>query len=215
MKSILALVLALLCLVALPLSLTSCSDENVPDGYKASDEPTNYVCMSISYTDKNNKSQTGYVVVELDPEAAPITVANFKSLVASGFYDGLTFHRIVKGFMIQGGDPDGNGSGGSAEAIKGEFSANGWSNPISHKRGVISMARTSDPNSASSQFFIMHEDNPDDLDGLYAAFGHVVYGMETVDGIANTKVSYNSSGEVSKPVYTVKINSMIFVTPKK
>lgn len=222
-QSILALLLAVLCLVALPFSLASCSDdqetpdgETLPDGYELSKEVTDYVCMSISYTDKNNKSQTGLVIVKLEPDAAPITVANFKNLVASKFYDGLTFHRVVKGFMIQGGDPKGNGEGGSTTPIKGEFAANGWSNPISHKRGVISMARRGDSyDSASSQFFIMHEDRSEDLDGLYAAFGNVVYGMDTVDGIANIKVAYNSSYEPSKPVYTVKINSMCFVKPEK
>lgn len=220
MKSILALTLALLCLIALPFSLASCSDKGktpdgaeLPDGYTTSKEITDYVCMSISYTDKNSKSQTGLVIVKLEPDVAPITVANFKNLVASKFYDGLTFHRVYKGFMIQGGDPDGDGSGGSTP-IQGEFASNGWNNTISHKRGVISMARTGDPNSASSQFFIMHEDYTG-LDGDYAAFGSVVYGMETVDGVANTKVTYNSSGEMTKPVYTVKINSMCFVTPEK
>ena len=220
MKSLLALTLAVLCLIALPVSLSSCSNDKTPDGkelpkgYKISDNPTDYVCMSISYTDKNNKSQTGLVIVKLESDAAPITVANFKNLVASKFYDGLTFHRVYKGFMIQGGDPDGDGSGGSATPIKGEFSSNGWDNPISHKRGVISMARRGDSyDSASSQFFIVHEDSTF-LDGDYAAFGNVVYGMETVDGIASIKVSYNSSGEPTKPVYTVKINSMCFVTPQ-
>lgn len=221
MKSLLALTLAVLCLIALPFSLSSCANRKTPDGkelpsgYKTSDSPTDYVCMSISYTDKNNKSQTGLVIVKLESDAAPITVANFKNLVASKFYDGLTFHRVYKGFMIQGGDPDGDGSGGSATPIKGEFSSNGWDNPISHKRGVISMARTT-PDSASSQFFIVHEDSTF-LDGDYAAFGNVVYGMETVDGIASIKVSavsVNGKPEWSKPVYTVKINSMCFVKPQ-
>lgn len=220
MKSLLALTLAVLCLIALPFSLSSCANRKTPDGkelpngYKTSDGPTDYVCMSISYTDKNNKPQTGLVIVKLESDAAPITVANFKNLVASKFYDGLTFHRVYKGFMIQGGDPDGDGSGGSATPIKGEFSSNGWDNPISHKRGVISMARRGDSyDSASSQFFIVHEDSTF-LDGDYAAFGNVVYGMETVDSIASIKVFYNSDGEPSKPAYTVKINSMCFVTPQ-
>lgn len=122
--------------------------------------------------------------LELDPVSAPITCANFEKLVSEGFYDGLTFHRIIRGFMIQGGDPLGNGTGGSKEHIVGEFRSNGHKNPISHKRGVISMARAMNPNSASSQFFIMHADAPH-LDGNYAAFGHVVEGMETVDEIAS------------------------------
>ncbi|MCR5448517.1 MAG: peptidylprolyl isomerase [Solobacterium sp.] len=122
--------------------------------------------------------------LELDPVSAPVTCANFEKLVSEGFYDGLTFHRIIRGFMIQGGDPLGNGTGGSKEHIVGEFRSNGHKNPISHKRGVISMARAMNPNSASSQFFIMHADAPH-LDGNYAAFGHVVEGLETVDEIAS------------------------------
>lgn len=125
----------------------------------------------------------GVITVELDSSAAPITVANFEKLVKSGFYDGLGFHRVISGFMIQGGDPLGNGTGGADEEIKGEFAQNGHKNPISHKRGVISMARSQNPDSASSQFFIMHADG-DFLDGQYAAFGHVVDGMEVVDAIA-------------------------------
>ncbi len=119
----------------------------------------------------------------LDRAAAPLTVANFEKLVQRGFYDGLTFHRIIPGFMIQGGDPLGNGMGGAEEQIKGEFAQNGVPNPLRHTRGVISMARAYDKDSASSQFFIMHADAPH-LDGAYAAFGHVVEGMETVDEIA-------------------------------
>lgn len=129
------------------------------------------------------------IKIELYPEIAPETVANFEKLVKSGFYDGLTFHRVIKGFMIQGGCPDGTGAGGPGWSIKGEFASNGFRNDLKHKRGVISMARTSDPNSAGSQFFIMHEDAPH-LDGEYAAFGKVVEGMEAVDRIASTKVSF-------------------------
>ena len=129
------------------------------------------------------------IKVELDESAAPITVENFKNLVRSGFYDGLTFHRIIPGFMIQGGDPKGNGTGGSGKHIKGEFAKNGVNNPIRHKRGVISMARAQDPDSASSQFFIMHADAPH-LDGDYAAFGHVVEGMDAVDEIAAVRTGF-------------------------
>lgn len=129
------------------------------------------------------------IKIELYPEIAPETVANFEKLVKSGFYDGLTFHRVIKGFMIQGGCPDGTGAGGPGWSIKGEFASNGFKNDLKHERGVISMARTSDPNSAGSQFFIMHEDAPH-LDGEYAAFGKVVEGMEAVDRIASTKVSF-------------------------
>lgn len=132
------------------------------------------------------------IKIELDPTAAPITVANFEKLVKEGFYDGLTFHRIIPGFMIQGGDPAGNGTGGSKENIKGEFASNGINNPLKHTRGVISMARAMDPDSASSQFFIMHADAPH-LDGNYAAFGKVVEGMDVVDQIAHEKTDFRDN----------------------
>ena len=125
------------------------------------------------------------IKVELDPASAPISCENFEKLVREGFYNGLTFHRIIKGFMIQGGCPQGTGTGGPGYTIKGEFSANGVDNPIRHVRGVISMARSADPDSAGSQFFIVHEDAPH-LDGQYAAFGRVVEGMDVVDEIAAT-----------------------------
>ena len=132
----------------------------------------------------------GVIDLELDAQAAPITVENFLKLVGDGFYDGLTFHRIIPGFMIQGGCPDGTGMGGPGWHIKGEFARNGVANPIRHTRGVISMARAMDPNSAGSQFFIMHDDAPH-LDGGYAAFGHVVAGMDVVDRIADVATDYN------------------------
>ncbi len=132
----------------------------------------------------------GIIKLELYPEHAPITVANFEKLVKEGFYDGLIFHRVIKGFMIQGGDPEGTGMGGASEKIKGEFARNGVNNPIKHTRGVISMARSMMPNSASSQFFIMHKDAPH-LDGSYAAFGRVVEGIEVVDAIAECKTGFN------------------------
>lgn len=131
----------------------------------------------------------GKIELELYPDIAPETVKNFEELVKDGFYDGLTFHRIIPGFMIQGGDPLGNGMGGSENNIKGEFRANGFNNPLKHERGVISMARANDPNSASSQFFIMHADAPH-LDGSYAAFGKVVSGIEVVDEIASIPTDY-------------------------
>ena len=136
------------------------------------------------------------IELELYPEYAPKTVANFESLVKAGFYDGLTFHRVIKGFMIQGGDPLGNGMGGADEEIYGEFKANGHDNPIRHVRGVISMARAFNPNSASSQFFIMHADAPH-LDGQYAAFGKVVSGMETVDEIASIPTDYSDRPKIA------------------
>ena len=146
----------------------------------------------------------GTITAELDADAAPITVTNFINLVNKGFYNGLTFHRIIDGFMIQGGCPLGNGTGNSGENIKGEFRQNGIENPITHERGVLSMARSSAPDSASCQFFIMHEAAPH-LDGAYAAFGRVLTGMEVVDAIcANTPVTDNN-GTVEKahqPVIT-------------
>ena len=138
----------------------------------------------------------GKIELELYPEFAPETVKNFESLVSQGFYDGLTFHRVIPGFMIQGGDPLGNGMGGSDKNIKGEFRANGHNNPIKHTRGVISMARAYDPNSASSQFFIMHADAPH-LDGQYAAFGKVVSGIETVDEIAAIPTDYSDRPKIA------------------
>lgn len=139
----------------------------------------------------------GEVALELDADTAPITVTNFINLVRDGFYNGLTFHRIMEGFMIQGGDPEGTGFGGSDETIKGEFSSNGVENNISHVRGVISMARSNNPDSASSQFFIVHEDSTF-LDGNYAAFGHVTSGMEVVDKIAEAAKPTDDNGSISK-----------------
>ena len=139
----------------------------------------------------------GTIEVEVDGDTAPITVANFIKLVNEKFYDGLTFHRIMSGFMIQGGDPLGNGTGGSDETIKGEFSSNGVENNISHKRGVISMARSSDPDSASSQFFIMHQDSTY-LDGEYAAFGKVTKGMKVVDKICEDATPTDGNGTIEK-----------------
>ena len=146
----------------------------------------------------------GAINAVLYGETAPITVANFAKLAGEGFYDGLTFHRIISGFMIQGGDPLGNGTGGSDENIKGEFSQNGVANPIPHKRGVLSMARSSAPDSASSQFFIMHEAAAH-LDGSYAAFGHVLSGMEVVDAICENTPVTDGNGTVAaanQPVIT-------------
>ena len=137
----------------------------------------------------------GTVVILLDATTAPITVANFISLVEEGFYDGLTFHRIIIDFMIQGGDPEGDGTGGSANTITGEFASNGFNNDISHKKGVISMARSQDPNSASCQFFICNDDASNSLDGQYAAFGYVVEGLSVIDKITEVvwpKTAYSS-----------------------
>ena len=145
------------------------------------------------------------IKIELDRTAAPNTVNNFLSLANKGFYNGLIFHRVIPGFMIQGGCPDGTGMGGPGYSIKGEFAANGVKNPIKHKRGVISMARAMNPNSAGSQFFIMHQDAPH-LDGQYAAFGHGVEGMETVDAIAATPTNFSD-----RPLDPQRIKSITIV----
>lgn len=142
--------------------------------------------------------------LELDAAAAPITVENFLKLVKQGFYDGLTFHRIIPGFMIQGGCPDGTGMGGPGYGIKGEFAQNGYNNPIVHKRGVISMARSGQPNSAGSQFFIMHKDAPH-LDGGYAAFGHVSEGMDVVDEIAGVATGAGDKPRTPVVMKTVRV----------
>lgn len=148
----------------------------------------------------------GSIVMELDADAAPATVTNFINLVQESFYNGLTFHRIIDGFMMQGGDPEGNGTGGSEFAIPGEFSSNGFENPISHVRGTVSMARSKKPDSASSQFFIVHQDATT-LDGSYAAFGKVLYGMEVVDAICTNAVVTDNNGTVPAE-YQPVINSI-------
>ena len=139
-------------------------------------------------TIKLNNGKT--IKAELYPEIAPNTVNNFISLVSRGYYDGICFHRVISGFMIQGGDPKGNGTGGPGYSIKGEFTSNGFKNDLKHTRGVLSMARTMAPNSAGSQFFIMHADAPY-LDGQYAGFGKVVEGIDAVDDIASTKTDWS------------------------
>jgi len=190
LKKQFALILALACLLAL---LSAC-------GKKEDDSPylkgKHHVEIEIA--------DYGTVALELDADTAPISVTNFIELAKAGFYDGLTFHRIIEGFMIQGGDPEGTGFGGAENPIKGEFEANGVKNDISHKRGVISMARSKDYNSASSQFFIVHQDS-EFLDGSYAAFGHVTSGMEVVDAIAENTPVLDGNGTVApknQPVMT-------------
>ena len=144
----------------------------------------------------------GVIVIDLDFKAAPNTVANFVELANKGFYNGLIFHRVISGFMIQGGDPTGTGMGGPGYTIKGEFSANGFRNDLKHTRGVLSMARAMDPDSAGSQFFIMHEDYPS-LDGQYAAFGKLIEGIEVVDKIASVRTDY-----MDKPLEPQQIEFM-------
>lgn len=164
-------------------------------GFSLADSP-NTVIVSMKIKDM------GTIKLELYPDKAPQTVANFVSLAKSGYYNGLIFHRVIKGFMIQGGDPTGTGMGGPGYSIKGEFDANGFKNPISHKRGVISMARTNIPDSAGSQFFICHQDS-EFLDNNYAAFGMVTEGMEIVDSIAETPTNDND-----KPLKDIIIESI-------
>ena len=153
------------------------------------------------------------IKVELYPEIAPISVNNFISLINSGFYDGLTFHRVISGFMIQGGCPKGNGTGGPGYCIKGEFNANGVANDLKHTRGVLSMARTSAPDSAGSQFFIMHEDAPH-LDGEYAAFGKVIEGMDVVDEIASVRVDYNDKPRQPQVMKKVTVDTFGVTYPE-
>ena len=175
-------VIAFLMVLSVLLGLASCGKAEKAEGvgiYYAEIEIENY----------------GTIKLELDGDTAPITVENFVSLAKSGFYDGLTFHRIMAGFMMQGGDPQGNGMGGSGKKITGEFKANGIENDISHKRGVISMARSKANNSASSQFFIMHQDYPA-LDGQYAAFGHVIEGIEVVDAVCMAAKPVDNNGTI-------------------
>ena len=148
----------------------------------------------------------GVMKAELYPEIAPNTVNNFISLVKKGFYDGLIFHRVISGFMIQGGDPKGVGVGGPGYCIRGEFAANGFKNDLKHSRGVLSMARTMAPNSAGSQFFIMHEDSPH-LDGQYAAFGKLIEGIEVVDKIANVRTDYNDKPRIPQVMKKVTVET--------
>ena len=156
----------------------------------------------IEITMENGKT----IRIELDAEAAPITVENFTKLVKQGFYDGLTFHRIIPGFMIQGGCPEGTGMGGPGYGIKGEFAANGVENPIRHTRGVISMARSQMPNSAGSQFFIMHAAAPH-LDGAYAAFGKVIEGQDVVNAIAETPTDWSDRPMEEQRIESVTVDT--------
>lgn len=221
MKKVLCLTLALLLLA---FCLVSCKEEEEPpaetteaslhqapaaeeidlskldslDGVTESDTETDYVLITVK--------KHGKILIRLFPEVAPESVANFKKLVSEEFYDGIIFHRVIEGFMIQGGDPMGTGSGGSAKTIRGEFASNGFENNLAHVRGVVSMARTNAPNSASSQFFIVHETSAH-LDGDYAAFGYVVYGMDVVDKIANVRTNSND-----KPLTDVVMESVRFAT---
>ena len=183
---------------------TSAADETSDGAADTADTSENEELLTGLHHVTIDVQDYGTISLELDADTAPISVTNFINLANEGFYDGLTFHRIISGFMIQGGDPNGNGSGGSEKTIKGEFSANGVENDISHVRGVISMARANDPDSGSSQFFIVHEDSTF-LDGQYAAFGHVTDGMDVVDAICEAVPVQDNNGTVAaadQPVIT-------------
>ena len=156
--------------------------------------------LTITITMKDGGVMKG----ELYPDIAPITVENFKKLANDRFYDGLTFHRVIKGFMIQGGDPDGNGTGGPGYSIKGEFSTNGFHNDLLHKRGVLSMARSADPDSAGSQFFIMHRDAPH-LDGSYASFGLITEGLDVLDAIAEVDTDWNDMPKTPQKIASIRV----------
>lgn len=176
-------------------------NENVEENQVANTQTNNESEENNMYSTGKHHAEIvvknyGTIALELDADIAPITVENFANLVNEGFYNGLTFHRIISGFMIQGGDPLGNGTGGSSKTIKGEFASNGVKNSISHVRGTISMARSSMPNSASSQFFIVHKDSTF-LDGQYAAFGTVTSGMDVVDKICEDTVVEDNNGTVA------------------
>ena len=188
-KKHLLLSIIMLCLL---FSLTACGKQTSDNS--SSDDNQNL--LSGKHHAAIEVSGYGTIEVELDADTAPITVTNFINLANSGFYDGLTFHRVIDGFMIQGGDPNGDGTGGSSQKIKGEFKSNGVQNNISHVRGTISMARSSENNSASSQFFIMQKDTPS-LDGQYAAFGTVTNGMDIVDKICKDCTGTNQNGVIT------------------
>ena len=194
--------LCIVCALALIFTFAGCGENNSnKDDVSVPDINETKLLSGLHHAEIKVKD-IGVIKLELDADTAPITVTNFVNLANAGFYDGLTFHRVIEGFMIQGGDPKGNGTGGSNQSIKGEFSSNGVENDLKHTRGVISMARSSDPNSASSQFFIMHA-AAEHLDGSYAAFGWVTEGMAVVDKIATETPVTDNNGTVkdgSKPV---------------
>ena len=202
MKKFMILVLAMICLLCgcsktTEGTATTAKPENTPAPAPEQEAETEETIELLSgkFSAEIVVKDYGTIALELDADTAPVTVTNFVKLVKEGFYDGLTFHRIMAGFMMQGGDPLGNGTGGSAENIVGEFAANGFENSISHTRGAISMARAQHPNSASSQFFIVHEDSVF-LDGQYAAFGYVMEGMEVVDTICADAQPVDDNGTI-------------------
>lgn len=201
------IVLSIMAVITLTGCGTSKDDEKVKDTSSYASEVKEKPVVTI--TMENDQK----IVMELDPEVAPNTVANFVSLVKKGFYDGLIFHRVIPGFMVQGGDPSGNGMGGPDYAIKGEFLSNGFENNLKHERGVVSMARSQDPNSAGSQFFIM-VDTSDQLDGEYAAFGKVTEGMDVVDEIVNAERNDSDKPLKEQKMKKVEVDTKGFDYPK-
>ena len=221
-KRLIACILTVLMLL-LPACLAACGDENSAPKISMADIKTEIDAKSVDdFELADGRSEyvritvTGFgsIIVRLRPDIAPITVANFQKLVSEKFYNGLTFHRVFPGFMIQGGDPKGNGTGSSSEKIKGEFAANGYDNPLLHVRGVISMARAKAYDSASCQFFLMHADS-ESLDGSYASFGYIVAGLSVVDDICGIDLAYSAGDKANTtPKSPVVISSISFVQPK-
>ena len=214
MKKIIAIIL----LVCMALSFAACSKkkEKEPEGAVTGFDENGKILDTVYV--KMTVKDYGVIILKLDGKTAPITVTNFVTLVNDGFYNGLTFHRVMKNFMIQGGDPTGTGTGSSSKKIKGEFSANGYNNTIKHERGVISMARSSAYNSASCQFFICNATNysVSSLDGKYAAFGRVISGIEVVDLITSNTAGYgNSNGVISNKSKQVVISEMKVISEKE
>lgn len=202
----------ILILLSVLLLLTGCGKKDIQKLDYVSYEDGSRVNKTIEYYETNKvtnyvliDTSAGKLIATLYPDIAPLTVANFQKLVKNKFYTNLIFHRVIKDFMIQTGDPTGTGSGGTDEKVKGEFLMNGFNNKLSHTRGVLSMARADDYNSASSQFFIVERDNKD-LDSNYAAFGEVIAGIEVVDIIANVATNEND-----RPIVTQKLNSIRFI----
>lgn len=209
-----------LLLLTLVLVLAACGSDDSIDSENSGSSDGESAVQEVTYAEDVTENPiatitmaTGEkIVVELEPKTAPNTVANFIALANDGFYDGLIFHRVIEGFMIQGGDPEGTGMGGPGYSIAGEFTDNGFENNLKHTRGVISMARSGDPNSAGSQFFIMHEDESN-LDNQYASFGKVIEGIEVVDRIATTEVN-GEKPKTDEVIESITIDTKGFEYPE-
>ncbi len=205
-----ALTLSLLMLLGTATACSEKEDTSKKETSSASDSAVDSTDTAEESSETASSDGLTFVIT-LYPEDAPITCENFENLVSDGFYDGLTFHRVVEDFMAQGGDPSGNGTGGSEQTIKGEFAQNGVENPLSHTRGVVSMARSQSPDSASSQFFICYTDDCTFLDGQYAAFGKVTEGMEVVDRFLEVPRSMGSDGAQSSPNTPIVIDHAVMI----